>query len=150
MVSCRVFSGLGYKAVTPPPNECGIGVHLSCLFPLWTLIAFIIRAKVIRTLFLLLNHRTPICCTNKGRINTNKAQHGIPFQILQIHKAPQPSAHAERPASSPPLLPRGICRHPTPGKRQRQPAPQSIPPSPPNLYTTTPDPSWEPPAPQTL
>lgn len=53
----------------------------------------------------------------RGRINMNKTQHGIPFQISFIHEAPQPSVHAERPASSP------VGHLPGPGNGQHQKAP---------------------------
>lgn len=96
-----------------------------------------------RTLFLLLNHRTPISCASKGRINMNQTQHGIPFQISLIHEAPQPSAHTERPASqlstAPPV--RHLPAPHTPEKGQHQSAPQSTPRSPPNLYTALPIPA---------
>lgn len=59
----------------------------------------------------------------RGRINTNKTQHGIPFQISLIHEAPQPSVHAERPASSPLLLPWGICRRPERASTSKAPSP---------------------------
>lgn len=59
----------------------------------------------------------------RKRINMNKTQHGIPFQISLIHEASQPSVHAGRPASSPLLLPWGICRRPERASTSKSPSP---------------------------